>query len=75
LLVVDNLYVYIVLETIPITLPYKKNIALAFRLSESLAVLLGLLIGKASTELLEPWDDYVGSISNRMHWYVYYTIL
>jgi hypothetical protein len=54
LLTVDNLRVYIVLGTINTILPNKNKIALAFRLSESLPVLLGFLIGKASIKLLEP---------------------
>jgi putative Mn2+ efflux pump MntP len=62
LLAVDNLLVCIVLGTINTILPNKKKIALAFGISESLAILLGFLIGKASTKLLEPWTDYVGPL-------------
>ena len=62
LLAVDNLRVCIVLGTINTISPYKKNIALVFGLSESLAILLGFLIGKASIKLLEPWSDYIGPL-------------
>jgi putative Mn2+ efflux pump MntP len=62
LAVIDNLRVSVALGTVKDVLPYQNKIALSFGVSESLALLIGFLIGKTTATQLEPWVSFLAPL-------------
>jgi putative Mn2+ efflux pump MntP len=62
IVIIDNIRVSIALGTINNILPYRKKIAIAFGISESLAIVCGYFIGRVFIDPLQPWINIIAPL-------------